>query len=101
MILTEVEAKQRWCPYAFPATREPEERRGFFAGVRSLAINRYEAGEPIHACRCIGSKCMAWRWALVEIDFATKGPVTQGTPLGMVSYERSTTRGYCGLAGKP
>jgi hypothetical protein len=59
-MMTEADAKNRWCPFA-----------------RSLrGANRDIEGGPDHACRCLASGCMAWRW--------------YGDDLG-----------YCGLAGPP
>jgi len=40
---------------------------------------------------CIGSKCMAWRYAKTNINDAPGAPM----------YESDNTYGYCGLAGKP
>ena len=40
---------------------------------------------------CSGSMCMAWRWA---------DPFNEGEDNLPASW-RSTTHGYCGLAGRP
>lgn len=40
---------------------------------------------------CRGSRCMAWRWA---------DPFNEGEGDLPASW-RSTTHGYCGLAGRP
>lgn len=40
---------------------------------------------------CQGSRCMAWRWA---------DPFNEGEDDLPASW-RSTTHGYCGLAGRP
>ncbi len=55
-MLTEDEAKQKWCPFA---------RIGGGQGVDGAAYNRIEhhGGDISHtAAQCIGSACMAWRW---------------------------------------
>lgn len=39
---------------------------------------------------CFGSRCMAWRWHVKEKD----------VPGVVVIRQRSTTHGYCGLAGE-
>lgn len=48
---------------------------------------------------CRGSRCMAWRWALVDVVRSTDdkfAPVAE-----WIEREVSTTHGYCGLAGRP
>lgn len=48
---------------------------------------------------CAGSRCMAWRWALVDVVRTTDdkfAPVAE-----WIEREPSTTHGYCGLAGRP
>ena len=72
MLLTEAEARTRWCPHAL-------------AG--SPIFNRRADGEPTPLCRCIASSCMAWRWHSEGLD-ENYGP-------------KEPTRGYCGLAGTP
>lgn len=41
------------------------------------------------ATHCVGSRCMAWRWAV------------EGNPKENGAWWFSTTHGYCGLAGRP
>lgn len=100
MMLTEADAKTRWCPHvgaraspdASPTTRD--------------AIDR--------ATRCIGSACMAWRFAAVPGMIVRSVP-----PQELASWQRQQPNeyievapiepalppvermGYCGLAGKP
>jgi len=70
MLLTEAEARERWCPfartYAVHETGAATHNRG------------YGKGKPEPDCLCLASACMAWRWM----------PGTFEPPLG-----------YCGLAG--
>ena len=54
MLLTETEAKKKWCPYA----RE--------AGGENRAFMKKDAAAPPADCRCIASLCMAWRWGEAE-----------------------------------
>jgi hypothetical protein len=74
MILTEEEAKKRWCPHA----------RIFQSNVSSLSFNRHLEIKNGNISRmldvppgaqCIGSKCMAWTWIdpdkPMEIDLVT------------------------------
>ena len=88
MIVEEKKAGECWCPHV----RHPGEEGGTF--------NRgFEAGNEINtgrtsgnwSCACIGSRCMAWRWA-DNIVKHNKLELADG---------KSTTHGYCGLAGRP
>ena len=88
MIVEEKKACDHWCPHV----RHPGEEGGTF--------NRgFEAGNEINtgrasgnwSCACIGSRCMAWRWDVED----------KHVPGGGVIRQRSTTHGYCGLAGRP
>lgn len=76
--MTEDEAKKKWCPFVRLCVK------GQSAG------NRYgdENGtiENPSSCRCIGSDCMAWRWA-------------DGMP-SITGKPKNMCEGYCGLAGK-
>lgn len=73
-MMTEVEAKKRWCPFVRFLT--------YGDGDSMCAINR--GGDPVvrDACNCIASACMAWRWQ----------DRTDGV---------ENPKGYCGLAGRP
>jgi hypothetical protein len=53
MLLTETEAKKKWCPYA----RATGDNRAFV---------KTDPSKPPAACSCIASLCMAWRWGEVE-----------------------------------
>lgn len=80
--MTEEEARGKWCPYARQQStmgRNSFNRRG--SAVKVLA-----------GCRCIASECMAWRWGT---EIVTEGDWEQ------TSEVKSTTHGYCGLAGSP
>lgn len=48
---------------------------------------------------CIASACMAWRW-FAENIYEPLDPPRDGANFS-VRTEISTTRGYCGKAGKP
>lgn len=79
--MTELEAKEKWCPMVF--------------GRNSLQFNR-DACFDEGGTHCIGSACMMWRW--------DRGPVTV-TPAAdpemvNIEYDRPGN-GYCGLASKP
>lgn len=78
MLLTEEEAKKRWCPHA-----RVNAGPGF---------NRNSGGEPSRSALCIASECMAWR-------FYGAGWRTSET-VGNYSVEH-VELGYCGLSGSP
>ncbi len=80
MLLTEHEARERWCHQA----------------VKD-GSNRNDTGGAFISCRCMSSQCMAWRWA---------GPSRQPRSVGFEdgwprSGQRDQALGYCGLAGAP
>jgi hypothetical protein len=81
MMLTEEEARKRWCPmvrlgYDSNALATPDNR---IHPKGRLAKNTEAQIHPGH--RCIASGCMMWRWE----------PRGYMPPRG----------GYCGLAGRP
>jgi len=114
---TEDEAKTKWCPFVRYATSEEDEN----------ASNRWRrAPEDIDsppqilnppACRCIGSACMAWRWAesatVREHKLGLAMPEGEGwRDEGLAwssdaerewsrSFPRLNRSGHCGLAGRP
>ena len=54
MLLTEKEAKTKWCPYAISAVRRYEDGA-------SVVNRRIGSGKPDVDCMCIAADCMAWR----------------------------------------
>ena len=54
MLLTENEAKDKWCPQV-RAAADVEDGNACNAGVAGLRV-------PFYSC-CIGSGCMMWRWS--------------------------------------
>ena len=104
-MLTEEEAKTKWCPFARYSSKEEGWKRG---------INRWVGDDsqfnPVPA-QCIASECMAWRWnnaalSLVEGEEPEgSGWEKSGKPFGFVPGGQTSQRwirrqGYCGLAGK-
>lgn len=82
MYLTEEEANTKWCFKSID-----EEGNGSFN--RFSPAPHKETDEPRFplSCRCIASRCMAWRW-FVDDGVTRRIP----DPIG---------KGFCGLAEKP
>ncbi|HEX7072724.1 MAG TPA: hypothetical protein VF226_01680 [Hyphomicrobiaceae bacterium] len=82
MLLTEEESRERWCPHVRAMNFAP-------AIDHNPAVNR-----PTADYHCIGSACMAWRWACGPRNYthAAESERRKYPPNG---------RGYCGLAGRP
>jgi hypothetical protein len=73
MITQEYDAKEKWCPFV---------RLGF---SDDSSVNRSSKDGIEKSSRCIGSRCMMWRFSL--------------SPNLVV--EDGEDEGYCGLAGVP
>jgi hypothetical protein len=78
MLLTEREAKTKWCPMA----REVRVVGNDIMGPFNIA----DISGQQHRHRCIGSECAMWRWNVRDRD--KRRTDEDGTPIG-----------YCGLAG--
>ena len=105
MILTEEEAKTKWCP----ETRIHEVRG---AGVY---VNKPITDENPHghanaaSVMCIGSACMAWRWYGMKVHadgsiYTTREAYRAASGLDQLSEkdkEAAVAVGYCGKAGNP
>jgi hypothetical protein len=82
MIVTEDQAKEMWWPIVrIPITAD-------VGGAWATSYNDTHPRDEGHA-RCIGSRCMMWRWAGYL-------PVPSATVPG-----QDEAHGYCGLAGLP
>ena len=91
-MITETEAKTKWCPNTFGAMAAQNE---YGAPIR-------DAGPYL----CVASACMAWRWKYKKGDLIptlTKiGWTAQNGETSEVTYRvAEEEEGYCGLAGKP
>jgi hypothetical protein len=91
MTLTEDEAKTKRCQESYPAADGVNP--GGFAEVSPSPISPSWGASAARICApmfCIGSGCMAWRWA---------------TPQVVHKYNQPTgeiiVKGYCGKAGRP
>lgn len=96
MTYTEDEARTKWCPEARVA--------GGQAGNRySMDI---DAAHHHAFAKCIGSSCMMWRWAQKpnpdwKPDHGMMTTFGRDTRNDAPMYIDDTTRGYCGLGGRP
>lgn len=83
-MMTEDEAKKRWCPMVrvivTPQCVEWQQR------ALTNRISFVESGSS--ESNCIASDCMAWRWEddLIAEEYRPK---------------KKSNKGYCSLAGKP
>lgn len=85
-LLTEDEAKTKWCPLA----------RATNCGELPVAVNRIGKA-PDNDCRCIASVCMAWR----KFDQTGMGPNGEKRDRDLDGRTRWVDRGFCGAFGKP
>lgn len=95
----EEEAKTKWCPML-----QVSAATGVI-GTVSNRSNAFDDNSDRHG-RCIGSACMAWRWADVpNPDYAKAGGgqhfMQYPPPVLPPMYLKSEDDGFCGLAGKP
>jgi len=56
MIMTEQEAKLKWCPFARVAYE-----RNRHNGYAMTSYNRFESGAPSSSAHCVTKDCMAWQ----------------------------------------
>lgn len=84
MLLTEEQAREKWCPEARTAFQYREGGGGDHRDAMVVA-NRAENDAPIS--NCIASSCMWWRWS--------------DEPQQVLARDDKHRRGYCGLAGNP
>lgn len=98
MLLSEADARERWCPFARVTRRENLDPYvqtggvGLAHGTNRDALGRVE--NPA-SCRCYASGCMAWRWAGWETFLGT---VAQKAD----EPDRIGLRlGFCGLSSSP
>lgn len=117
MTYTEEEAHELWCPQArvLSHTSAQDGKGRSFEGGYSWnrapnTFDPYTEDEPPYTPRsagCVASKCAMWRWAQKpNPDWKTDhngmgiwpGRDTRNDP---PMYIDDTTRGCCGLAGRP
>ena len=96
MILTEEEARTKWCPMARVAFEWTHggtiDNQGFQVGGRPSSATVNRGADLSSHCNCIASECVMW----VRTDNVAEPqhPTDATEPVYKVA-------GYCGLAGKP
>ena len=97
--VSEVEARQKWCPFAqtaFSWSERPVLLGNQIGEPQVVAVSANRAPGMADPCNCLGSDCMAWRW----VETHVQGPMKDDGSLGdMVAS--GDTHGVCGLAGPP
>lgn len=96
-MITEREAKEKWCPQARVAYGKHmnDGRWHLYShqpACNAVFRNRSDDGsvkDDYHRLKCIGSECMAWRWSEKN---AVEVPMTG---------DIGDRKGYCGAYGKP
>lgn len=116
-LLTEEEAKQRWCPFSRIILTD---MNGIFRRGAAYPYNRGSAASLPAGSQCIASDCMAWRqsaddWEHLHVPslqhswgpspgpgwvLANTAPVNDPNGPGQYWAKRRQDRGFCGLAGR-
>lgn len=114
MILTEEQAKTRWCPMT----------RLDSSYENNPSLNREMDGSVARGALCIASECMMWREHVIEYEkkhfhklgdetfdqmyeryeaFGKENPdwTQEDVGSGLLYTKPKPQRGWCGLAGKP
>lgn len=109
--MTEQEAKTKWCPFARAAGAKKEGTEIKMADAPAfnrLAMYGDSERPSLHpTVLCIGSHCMAWRWAAFtefSVREAASKAIAESMVADLATFENSAPMvvgGYCGLAGKP
>lgn len=111
MILTEAEAREKWCPESRDLNWQRMDQES--GSLAAAAVNRHHGAHDadnnetviiFRRYRCIASGCMFWRWFDHVTDDGTLcAPMPTAHLARSPDKERPLTerRGYCGKAGKP
>ena len=96
MLMTEDEARTKWCPHA---------RVACYAEAGDAGVNRSsDRGASISGVGCLASDCSQWRWGealgVIERGQVALDPASP-PPARTADRYHITPRGYCGLAGEP
>ncbi|WP_188260695.1 hypothetical protein [Azospirillum tabaci] len=131
MLMTEEEARTKWCPMARVAIQNVASDMAVLTGSSpihpvgnraTLIAGRARQCDTATGSRCIGSECMAWRWVGdANLWVSETCPTCNGkgtVPFASGGYEDCTTCdgdgrvngrfepnpkrvGFCGAFGKP
>lgn len=103
--MLESEAKTKWCPFVRHIA-DIDDHTNSNRGTEVTDEYNKEFGNPEYS-RCIGSRCMAWRWEKKPIkkgEFIAQNIYREGFGIAatemLPSQENVDGDGYCGLAGK-
>lgn len=110
MLLTEEEARKKWCPFARTGATmvdcgRADSHSEVIQGIIGASVNRdvgsydKDGNETVQISgrhRCIASECMAWRWRRSGFEGVTYHPDGSKT---YIWPGPAPTYGYCGLAG--
>ena len=97
-MMTESEAKTKWCPFArmLAHTYAQDGKGRIFEG--GYSYNRSPDDDECYiptGAKCIASGCMAWRWEHGAVFDGDRGFMVHD----MGPHGVGHARGYCGLAG--
>lgn len=110
MLMTEDQAREKWCPMVRAARHEVTQKRTAVTETLSAVREDHHVvggcntdtlgGTRVpESCRCVASDCAMWRWGEWKRDGVENVPLPSGH-----TYTRDRKiplRGYCGLAGRP
>lgn len=94
-LLTEKEAVEMWCPMVRYSNHNGD-------GINRWTNDHDQQLNPLPA-RCIGSRCMAWRWGEPPRSVTKRRYVYVDYADTATTEERQSTtegRGYCGAFGQ-
>lgn len=88
MIVTEEEAKTKWCPFARYAMRDESGLITKWLTAINRWFSAHEKQLNPEPARCIGCECMGWVWAKQAEKTGTCGYVTNVTvPVQIVAQQ--------------
>lgn len=112
MILTEAEARTKWCPFARVLVSKDLTATGL--PLVAAAVNRFgdeETKLEMAVGLCLGSKCMLWAWGDLEWEISHEdkalAPASEGwvrapvqTLLANWRRQRPDRKGFCSLGSE-